>query len=440
MITKQRIKLGVVCLVRKTFDYKEAENIYKRIQTDLRKIENVAFEFIDDLVIEIDDAQRAGDILASKGIDGFVCISGTFHLGHLILELNKKIQKPILLWGLNELPYDGGKIRLNSVCGVNLNASNLYKSGVRDYHVTIGDDIDQNWVDALRIDKALSTAHLGVLGFRAKGFFNLGVYDLNVYKQMGILIDHYELSEVFNMEIDENDVSKRKEKVKSIFNVDGISEDQLDKVARLILKFDKFFHKNKLTALAVRCWPEFASEYGISPCAAMSVLQSERRILACEGDIEGAISMISHSAMGAETPFLFDFSQVNFEGNYALLWHCGVAPCNLWDGKCNISLDTYFAGGKGVTADFVLKEGDVSILRVDSAGSEYRMFIGRAKGVPMEKKLKGTYLKVIFDEPVRDVLNKVIENGIAHHASLVYGDYVKPLEIFAKMKGWKVIK
>jgi len=45
----------------------------------------------------------------------------------------------------------------------------------------------------------------------------------------------------------------------------------------------------------------------------MSLLQSEKKILACEGDVEGALSMLMHRAVGAETPFLFDFSQVNFE-------------------------------------------------------------------------------------------------------------------------------
>ena len=48
-------------------------------------------------------------ILATKQIDGLIIISGTFALGHLALELHKAIQKPILLWGLDELPYNGGK-------------------------------------------------------------------------------------------------------------------------------------------------------------------------------------------------------------------------------------------------------------------------------------------------------------------------------------------
>lgn len=438
---KQKIKLGVVCLARTTFDYKAASEIYDKIKKNLAdNVENVEFEFINDLIIEPKEAETAAVKLSSELVDGLICISGTFHLGHLILVMNRILKKPILLWGLNELPYNGGKIRLNSVCGVNLNASNLYKSGVRNYSTVIGDKVDENWIDALRIDKALSVSKVGILGFRAKGFFNLGTYDLNIYKEMGILIDHYELEEIFNLNVENELVEKKRQKIKSIFDVSGVSEEQIDKVSLLAAKFNKFFDKYNLDATAIRCWPEFASTFGISPCAAMSLIQSEGYIAACEGDVEGALSMIAHKAVGAATPFLFDFSQVNFEQDFALLWHCGVAPCNLWDKKCNISLDTYFAGGKGVTADFVLKSGEVSILRLDSAGTEYRMFIAKAKGIPMDKDLKGTYFKVKFEEPVKNVLDKVIENGIAHHASVVYGDYIKPFEIFSKIKGWKIIK
>ena len=139
------------------------------------------------------DVQKAAAMLSTKHLHGLICIAGTFHLGHLVLELTKRLSLPLLLWGLNELPYNGGKIRLNSVCGINLNASNLYKAGVRNYHVCIGDAVDEDWIDAIRIGAALSEARMGIVGFRAKGFFNLEVYDLNVYRQMGVLLDHFEL-------------------------------------------------------------------------------------------------------------------------------------------------------------------------------------------------------------------------------------------------------
>ena len=58
----------------------------------------------------------------------------------------------------------------------------------------------------------------------------------------------------------------------------------------------------------------------------------------------------------------------------------------------------------------------------------------------MEKELRGTYLKVRFDEPVRAVMEKVVYNGIAHHASMAYGDFLRPFEILARIKGWRVIQ
>jgi L-fucose isomerase-like protein len=438
---KQKVKIGVVCFARKTFDFKAAFDIFQGIQDNLNKIEQVNWVIIPELIIEVSEAQSAAHKLASQEIDALICISGTFALGHLVLELHKVIHRPILLWGLDELPYDGGKIRLNSVCGVNLNASNLYKAGVKNFFATVGNDIDENWLDAIRVIKAFNTAHIGIIGYRAQGFFNLDVDELNLYNKTGILIDHFELQSVFNTEISQEEVEKRKKLIQSLFDSSKLSAEQLIKVAELTVKFDLFMKNNSLTALAIRCWPEFAASYGISPCAAMSVLQSENKILTCEGDILGSLSQLAHVAVGGETPFLADFSQVNFKEDFALLWHCGVAPVNLCDGECNCSLETYFAGGRGVTADFVLKPSkDLSILRIDYAPGEYRMFIQKGEVIPMEKELSGTYMKTIFKDGVKAVMDKIVYNGIAHHVSCVYGHYMEVFEVVGKLLKWSVIQ
>lgn len=437
---KQHITLGIVCLARKTFDYVAAGEIFNKIKKDLETLHNVECVFWSDLIIEIDDAVKAAHFLAQKEINALVCISGTFHLGHLLLELHKRLNVPVLLWGLPELPYDGGKIRLNSVCGVNLNASNLYKAGVRNFHAIVSQTIDENWVDAIRIRTTLAKAHVGIAGFRAHGFFNLSVRDLEVYRLYGVLIDHYELVDIYEHSVDKASIDYWYEIMQQNFDIAGITEQQAQKTATLAARLHSFMQKEKIDALAIRCWPEFAVSYGISPCAAMSLVQSQGLIIACEGDIEGALSMLAHKSLGADTPYLFDFSQVDFKENAALLWHCGVAPCNLWDGKCVRSLDTYFAGGKGVTADFVLKTGNVSIVRFDNCGDAQRIFLQRARGIPMDKQLRGTYLKVKFDVPVKEILEKIIYNGIAHHASMAYGDFIQPFEILGHINGWQIIK
>ncbi len=437
---KHPVRIGVVCLARKTYDYLAAQELYQGIKKDLAAIEAVEWFFIDELVISQEEGSAAAASLSTRRLDGLICISGTFHLGHLVLQLKRELAVPILLWGLPELPYDGGKIRLNSVCGVNLNASNLYKSGIDDYSVIIQDHVDEDWIDAIRVITAMKGAKIGIIGYRADGFFNVGVQDNLLYGETGALVDHYELGDLYNHPVTEEEVGRRTEQILATFDVSTLSDYQIERVSTLSAKMHGFYTELGLSALAIRCWPEFARDFGVSPCAAMSLLQAEGLVLACEGDIDGALSMIAHKALGAETPFLFDFSQVDFKEDFALFWHCGVAPCNLWDGECNRSLDTYFAGGKGVTADFVLKSGELSVLRIDSARGGYRMFLQEAKAIPMEKLLKGTYMKVVFERPVREVLALVLDNGLAHHSSVVYGKYIKPMEFVAKIKGWKIIQ
>ena len=425
--------------MRQTFDYKAATDIYNSILEKLGKDKTIELAAIQQPIIEPEDAVAAGKTLAGKGVDGVVVISGTFHLGHLLLEVKKYVKAPLLLWGLPELPYNGGKIRLNSVCGVNLNASNLVKSGFEDFTYTIGMDIDQDWVDAVRMTTALRECRVGILGYRAHGFFNVGVSEPALYERFGVIVDHYELADLWDMQGDAPQIERNVKRIKEIFDTSECSTIQVEKVAQLAAKLAKFAKVHNLGALAVRCWPEFAAGHGISPCAAMSLVQSEGLIVACEGDIDCAVTMLAHRAAGAETPFMADLSQVDIQGNSALMWHCGVAPCNLTDGKSTPTLDTYFADGKGVTAGFVMRPGTITMARLDSINGEYRLFQERGQAMDMEKLLSGTYAKVCFDLPMQKVLDKVIYTGVAHHVSMVYGDYTRAFEIFARFKGLKIL-
>lgn len=436
---KQKIKLGVVCLTRNTFDFNAAAEIYKNILADLVKIENCEIVAVPNTVMEPNDAINAGKLFAKEQVDGIAIISGTFHLGHLALEIKNKCDKPLLLWGLPELPYNGGKIRLNSVCGVNLNASNLTKSGYTDFSYIVSNKIDNDWIAAVRMKTALKEARIGILGSRAHGFFNVGVDELGLYKKYGCIVDHFELAEVFNFEAPQERIAYFKKKEEKYFDLKGINETQKEKVATLAAKLEAFMKNKNLSMTAVRCWPEFAAGFGISPCASMSILQDEGFILACEGDIDCGLTMLCHAAAGAETPFMADLSQVNIEEDFALMWHCGVAPCTLCDGVCTPTLDTYFAGGKGVTAGFVMKSGDINMARLDSVNGHYRLFMEKGRAVPMEKQLTGTYAKCIFENGMKKVLDKVVYSGIAHHVSMVYGDYTKAFEIFARITHTEIL-
>ena len=436
---KQRIKLGVVCLTRNTFDFNAAASLYEDIKKDLSKIENLELCAVEKIIMTQDEAIETGKFFASNLVDAIAVISGTFHLGHLVLEIKKICNKPLLLWGLPELPYNGGKIRLNSVCGVNLNASNLTKAGYSDFTYTVSDKIDVNWLDAIRMMVALKSANVGIIGYRADGFFNVGIDELATYKKFGCLVNHYELNDIWSYKESEDAIAFYEAKIKKIFDLKAVNETQVKKVATLASKLKNFMTDKNIKIMAIRCWPEFAAGFGISPCAAMSLLQDEGYILACEGDIDCGLTMLCHQAAGAITPFMADLSQVNLEEGTALMWHDGVAACSLCDGVCTPTLDSYFAGGKGVTAGFVMKSGAMNMARLDSINGKYRLFQEKGTALPMDKILAGTYAKVKFEHPMKDVLDRVVYTGVAHHVSMVYGDFTKAFEIFARLLGIEML-
>ncbi len=435
----RKARIGLICLVRKTFDFETAFKLYQERMAVVKKDTSVEWFDFNRMVITPEEAKEASDYLLQNKVDAVVLVSATFHLGHLALIINDLVRKPLLLWGFDELPYDGGKIRLNAVCGVNLNASNLFKGGNDQYVVHVGNEIDEDYIRAIKMKVAIEGSKVGLIGYRADGFFNVGVDELHLYKELGTLVTHYELDDLFSGEASEEEIMKEREEVLSIFDASKLNDYQINQVAKLVVLATKFCNREALDVIAIRCWPEFAKNYGVSPCAMMSILQSRGLLFACEGDVEAAISMIAVKAAGEATPFMADLSQVNYKENFALLWHDGVAPCNLWDGVCKRSLETYFAGGKGVTADFVLKSGKMSILRIDTARGKTRIFYEEGEAINMKKELSGTYAKVIFNHHIKEVIDTVVYTGVAHHVIMGYEQYDRAMRYLARIKGWEVI-
>ncbi len=437
---KVNVKIGIVCCLRKTFDYESAWKEYNDELKNLKKMEAVEWVAIDEPCIEPEDALGVANKFASEQVDGIIITAGTFHLGNIALMINNVVKKPIYLWALPEAPYNGGKIRYNSVCGIHVDASNLYKSGVKNYYQSVTPTIDEAWVDAIRMKKVLGSAKIGMVGARAQGFYDLAVDELPLLGNTGVMIEHYTLDAMYNQEVSEAEMEEYKKEFLENFNTEEMSEEQIKLISRLAASTEKFIKANNLSATTVRDWPEFAAVYGCSPSGVMSLLQNRGYIMAPEGDVTIALTMLISQAIGAEHPYCADFSQLFPEDDTGLLWHGGDAPYILAHEKSEKSLDTFFAAGKGVTAGFVIREGDFSMFRIDTAFNEIRLFIEKGTSNYMEKLLKGTFIRAKFEKGATHVFNTMLEHGLAHHVSVSFVDITKPFEILAKIQGWTVIK
>jgi|GEM_PF-163603 len=447
MVLSQSLKIALVPLVRSTFDVEEGKRVYQREMNALKKIRHVRWitpsqviEYPESLINFIRTMRR-------EAVDGIIVMSATFHLGEIALSLASEFPEiPILCWAVPEPPYAGNRVRLNSLVGAHLDVSNLYKSGRDKVSFIYGSSNEERfrrelvtWLDVLRVLSNWRGAKIALVGGHAKTFIDVDIYEPHLFSEFGITVEHLPLEVVFNFEPPETLVEETKKEYRKLYSGDsGMNEEKLEKVAKLAATFSEITETAGYAALAIRCWPEFAAVYGVSPCAAMSYNMAKGTvILACEGDIGGTLTMQAFKSVGCNEIYLADVSQIFEDESAVLLWHCGVAPHNLWDRKSEKMLETYFAGGKGVTVGFVLKPGPVTIARIDYIRGLWHLFLAKGEAIPTEQELKGTYVKVRVRNPLGFV-KTLVNSGFAHHVVMAYGDYFELFQNLAELKGWKV--
>ncbi len=442
----QNLKIALIPLVRSTFDVDEGKRTYQNELNFLKKIKHVRWITPSQVIEYPESCQGFLRTLRREDIDGIILMSATFHLGEIALLLSSEFRDiPILSWALPEPPYTGSRIRLNSLVGAHLDVSNLYKTGRDDVRFIYGSAGEESftkelslWLDSLRVIRGMKNKKIALIGGHAKTFIDVDVYEPHLFSEFGITVELVPFESLFGFAPRPEEVEVIKDEYRKIYEWDsGMNEERLEKVARLAASLKDISKAAGYDLIAIRCWPEFAARYGVSPCAAMSFNMAKGAIMSCEGDIGGAVTMLALKNAGCNEMYLADVSQIFENENSLLMWHCGVAPHNLWDRKSQRTLDTYFAGGKGVTVGFVLKPGPVTFARIDYIRNKWKLFVARGEAVPTPQELKGTYVRVKVNDPL-DFIKKLINNGFAHHVVMAYGDYMDLLKTVAEMKGWEV--
>jgi L-fucose isomerase-like protein len=435
-------KLGVVCLARLTFEHQLAEQWYAQARASLRAIADVELCAREKLVIETSDADAAIAELRAQNIDALVIISGTFALGGLAMQFAQAFAPiPLLLWAWHEPAEQTGKLRLNSLVGVNVNASNLFKLGHRPHtFYTAHDDpgardLIARFARVAGILRDLKSLRIAFIGGHAPGFDDLAVDKLNVRRAIGVEIVDVGLQILVaraKAVAEDRARAASADLLKQFDDVAEISARQGDLFAALVIALTDFARENKFDALTLKCWGDLVEAYGIAGCGVVSILNDRGIYTGCEGDIMGTITTLIARRLTGIHPFLTDFISVDRDTNTGVMWHGGCGPVGLADPKQKTHLFSHFAGGKGVTAGFALKPGRVTLLRLGDDGRNLRMLATTATALETEMIVRGTLARVKFDRDANAFLDEILSNGWEHHLVMAYGEIISELEMLAR--------
>jgi L-fucose isomerase-like protein len=201
--------------------------------------------------------------------------------------------------------------------------------------------------------------------------------------------------------------------------------------------FRQIAERNRLTAFAVKCWPEFTAHYGIMPCSTIGRLTDLGLLTACEGDVYGVVTMLMENYLSGRTPMFCDFIAIEEDRNVGLAWHCGAAPTCLAAKGATVHLGkhpTVGGGGKtGVNASFPIEgSGPVTMARLSVGPRGLRLFLAGGEAVAPKVNLVGNTWAVRFHTPVRRLQDILIRQGMEHHTALVHADLRDDLRSLAR--------
>ena len=471
MSSPHRPRVGVVALARATFDVPLAEEVASAAFTAL---ETLDIDLIGprELLFDADATRLAIETLGAQPLDLVLVLQVTFTDATMTVALAEEIAAPIALWAFPE-DRSGGRLRLNSLCGINLAAHALGKAGrpvaylycrpgaadasdlLRDLIAHSGarreatppaapaprDDTAD--ADALALRDRLAGRRIGVVGRHPDGF-DTCAYDADRLADLtGIGVEPIDLPTLFASAkaIDTDRVAPLHQRVAAeLGNAGDLEAEPLEKSLRIYAALSDLAEARGLDGLAVRCWPEMFTDYGCAACGAMAMLNQDGTPCACEADVYGNVTTLILQQLADAPVFMADLVDVDTADDTAVFWHCGLAPLGMADPAEAPRATIHSNRRKPLLYEFALKPGRITVARLSQSGNRTRLVLGGAEMLRAPKSFSGTSGVVRFDRPGADVLDAIIAEGLEHHYAFAYGEHRPALRALAKLLEIQVLE
>lgn len=387
------------------------------------------------------DAKNCAELfkMNKDKIDGILVVLPNFGDEKGIVNTLKlaDLNVPILVQASSdEIEKMDRKNRRDAFCGKISVCNVLYQNGIpfsltRMHTCPINSEIFKGDIrkfeKVCKIVKKLRRARFGQIGTRPNAFETVR-YSEKILEFNGITIEPIDLSEIFG-EIDrlsDNDpkVKEKIEFIKGYTPTTNFPVDGLLKLAKLAVIVEKWVIENELDGFAFQCWPSIVSNFGIVPCAVMSMFSEGLVPAACEVDISGLIGMyILQLASGSPSAILDWNNNYGSNPEKMVLFHCSNLPKSFFqDTKMTVHPIMVEYDGEENTFGAIqgrIKTKPCTMLRIETDD-----IFGEIKAIVVEGKYTDDPLDtyggygVVEIPNLQELLKKLCQGGFAHHVAV----------------------
>ena len=428
----KEFRVGYIALSKASWATPEIDGIRKSALENLRKL---PYEIVEGNALTTTAAEASALCaeMRKQDVSAVVVLMTTFPVGAIIPVIAKELDVPVVLFSTPEKPQAGKMWTQNSFCGSNMAVHTLRKLGRKNTFVFGPADqaaaLMKKPLCILKCLSDLASTKVGLVGGRVPGFYTSNCDEMRLRASIGTEVELIDLLEIVDTaeKLSDAEVKKGVEEVrKTAASCCSKVEKDLQAAGKMYESFLKTAKKYNLNSYAVRCWPEWSDIFGIAPCSTIGMLNNAGLVSSCEGDVLGAVLMKMEASLSGGIPFFADLISFEYDKNTAVLWHCGAAPSAICRTFEETTLSQHFRvdGGnkKGLTNEFSLKAGPVTLAQLDEDGDGYRMLIAKGTALDTEPFIRGNPLNVKFGCSVEKLVGTIMSDGFKHHYSIVHAD------------------
>lgn len=453
----QKNKFGIIVSTRSFFPSKLVKTARDAV---MRVMDKLGYEYIMvgetdtqyGAVLTFDEAKTCAELFKAhrEEICGIVVIMPNFceELGIAEAIQLADLNVPVLIQACDD---DFDKLdmanRRDAFCGKISVCNNLYQRNIpfsltRLHTCPIESpqfEDDLRWFKGVcAVVNGLKGARIAMLGARPIAF-NTVRYSEKLLQKHGISVQTIDFSEIIFKAMHYNDAEKVAAKIKEIREYGSvpawISDEVMEKQAKLCLVIDEAIEDLQCDASTVQCWDSVENNYGCATCLAMSMMGDNGKPSACESDVTGALSMLAAWLAAGTAPALMDWNNnIREERNACVSLHCSNFPKSFFQNDMEIECldvlgstlgkENCFGACKGHVA-----AGDMTFIRLttDDQRGTVKAYLGegvfRDEVIPTKGGVANCYI-----ENLQNLLRYVCENGYEHHVCFVRGHVADILE------------
>jgi len=384
---KKSVGLIALSLPRERTDLAE---VFGKNALEALKTKGLEVYTHDGLAFDTNQCLAAAREFEEKGVDGILILLGTWVFAPTVVDIVKAFDIPFGIWAEDNpasFSLTAGGIVHGSLDELGLTHRFFYGSPkseelLKEITAFIGGASCVQGLDGQR---------LCVVGGRVMGMYTTMADIIQVKNLFGVEVEHIDSVRVHldAEKIPNEEVAEfRSWLSETLGNID-ITEQRLDKSMRLYLALKNILKTEGYDIAAIKCQEEMINCYSCF-CLANSLLNDDGFTIACETDINAALTMRILKTVSGGIALFGDVNHLDFEENTLRIVNCGSMPTLMAESRKDADLAVqyeYMGKSRGATTVLSVKDSPVTLARLSRINGKYVMVAaqGQAQKLPKER-------------------------------------------------------